>query len=97
MMDNLFSSGINTALSILISLFYFVLVMLMTIIFLERVWTGPSQWAIVPVVLCSLALLGFHPSIFLIIIDAVTGFFSFQGVSVMTGVGILAGMASCSL
>jgi len=96
-MSSLFSPGGSAALSILCSLLYFVLIMVLTILFIERIWVGRSQWTIVPLVLFSFVLFGFHPALFLDILEAVTGFFSFRGMVVISGFGILAGMATSSL
>jgi len=95
-MNSIFLPGIGTALLILFGLLYFVVVMVLSIIFIERVWTGQSKWLILPVVICSAVIFGFHPSLLLRILEAMIGF-SISGLFAVTGLGILAGMAASSL
>ena len=95
-MKSIFSPGIGTALLILFSLLYFVVVTVLTIIFIERLWTGQSKWLILPMVVFSAVIFGFHPSLLLRIPEAMSGF-PCSGLFVVTGLGILAGMAASSL
>ena len=91
------SPGIGTAFLIMFNLLYFVMIVLLITLLIERIWVGWSRWIILPVVTISIAVFGFNPGLLLNIIEAVTGPFSLQGVLVITGFGILAGMAASSL
>ncbi|MEQ8152727.1 MAG: hypothetical protein ABRQ30_04140 [Smithellaceae bacterium] len=95
-MNSIFLPGIETAFLILFGLLYFVVVMVLSIIFIERVWTGPSKWVILPVVVFSAVIFGFQPSLLLRIFETMSGLpcLGFLGV---TGLGMLAGMAASSL
>jgi hypothetical protein len=96
-MSNFNSPEIITVLMILFNLLYFVLVMFLMSFFIEVIWIGRSQWIILPLVIFSLAALGFHPTLFLHNLEAVTGTVSFLGILVITGFAILAGMIASSL
>ena len=95
-MNSIFLPGFGTALLILFGLLYFVVVTVGSIIFIERVWTGQSKWLILPVIISAAVVFGYHPSLFLRILEAM-----FQlpclGLFVITGFGILAGMTASSL
>jgi len=96
-MNAISSPGISDALLILFNLVYFVMTMILTSLFVERIWIGRSQWLILPMIALSVAVFFVHPALFLHIIQAVTGPFSIQGVLVVTGCGILSGMVTSSL
>lgn len=96
-MSNVNSLEIISVFGILFNLLYFVLVMFLMSFFIEVIWIGRSQWIILPLVILSLALLGFHPTLFIHILKTVTGTFSFSGILIITGLGILAGMIASSL
>jgi len=96
-MNTLSSPGIGAAFLILFNLLYFVLIMNLVSLFIERIWIGRSQWLILPMIALSVAVFFVHPALFLHIIQAVTGPFSIQGVLVVTGCGILSGMVTSSL
>lgn len=95
-MNSIFLPGIGTAFLILFGLLYFVVVMVLSIIFIERVWTGPSKWLILPVVVFTAVIFVFHPSLLLRFFETMSGLpiLGFLGV---TGLGMLAGMAASSL
>ncbi|MEN6375622.1 MAG: hypothetical protein ABFD75_12715 [Smithella sp.] len=95
-MNSILLPGIGTAFLILFGLLYFVVVMVSSIIFIERVWTGQSKWIILPVVILSAVIFGFHPSIFLRIFETTSGL-PCSGLFAVTGLGILAGMAASTL
>ncbi|MEN6330546.1 MAG: hypothetical protein ABFD57_01020 [Smithella sp.] len=95
-MNSIFIPDIGIALLILFSLLYFVVVMVLTIIFIEQIWTGQSKWIILPVVVFSAVLFGFKPSLLLRLPETIAGL-PFLGFFVVTGFGILAGMAASSL
>ncbi|WP_093883083.1 hypothetical protein [Syntrophus gentianae] len=82
---------------ILFNLLYFVLIMTLTSLFIERIWIGRTRWLILPLITLSFGLFFLKPSLFLYILGAVAGPFSIQGMLVVTGCGILAGMAMSSL
>jgi hypothetical protein len=96
-MNAISSPGIGAAFLILFNLLYFVLIMILSSLFIERIWIGRSQWVILPFIAFSFALFFLHPRMFLHIIEAVAGPFSIQGILVVTGFGILAGMVMSSL
>ena len=96
-MNTVSSPGISTALLILFNLLYFVLIMLLTSLFIERVWIGRSRWIILPLVGFSLVIFALHPGLFLRMLEVVTGSFSFRGLLTITGFGSLAGMVMSSL
>jgi len=96
-MNAVSSPGIGTAFLILFNLIYLVMIMMLISLFIDRIWIGRSRWIILPVVAFSLATFGLHPGLFLHLIEAVTGSFSLRGMLVITGFGILAGMATSSL
>ncbi len=96
-MNTVSAPGIGTALLILFNLLFFVLIMLLMSIFIERIWLGRSRWIILPVIGFSFVIFAFHPGLFLCILESVTGPFSFRGVLTITGFGVLAGMAMSSL
>jgi hypothetical protein len=96
-MNAVSSPGIGAALLILFNLLYFVAVMLLMSIFVERIWIGRSRWIILPLIACSLAIFAFHPILFMRILETVTGSFSIWGMFAITGFGILAGMLMSSL
>ena len=87
----------RTALLILFNLLYFVLIMLLMSIFIERIWIGRSRWIILPLVAVSLMIFAIHPGLFLRILEAVTGSFSLRGMLDITGLAVLAGMVMSSL
>lgn len=91
------SPGIGAALSIHFNLFYFVAVMLLMSIFIERIWIGRSRCIILPLIAFSLVIFAFHPTLFLRILETVTASFLIRGMFVITGFGILAGMLMSSL
>lgn len=95
-MNSIFLPGIGTAFLILFGLLYFVVVMVLSIIFIERVWTGPSKWLILPVVVFTAIIFVFHPSLLLRFFETMSGLpiLGFLGI---TGLGMLAGMAASSL
>lgn len=95
-MNSIFIPGIGTALLILFGLLYFVVVTVLTIIFIERIWTGQSKWLILPVVVFSAVLFGFQPSLLLRLPETMAGIRCLE-FFVVTGFGILAGMAASSL
>ncbi|MGZ3596262.1 MAG: hypothetical protein ACXVAD_11885 [Syntrophales bacterium] len=96
-MNTASSPGIGAALLILFNLLYFVAVMLLMSIFIERIWIGRSRWIILPLIAFSLMIFAFHPSLFPRILETVTGSFSIRGMFAITGFGILAGMLMSSL
>ena len=96
-MNDVSSPGIGTALLILFNLLYFVSIMLLISLFIERIWIGRSRWIILPVVTFSFAIFVIRPGLFLNILEAVTGSFSMRGMLLITGFGILAGMVMSSL
>ena len=96
-MNAVSSPGISVALLILFNLLYFVLIMLLMSLFIERIWIGRSRWIILPLVTLSLIIFAIHPGLFLRILEAVTGSFSLRGMLEITGFGILAGMVMSSL
>ena len=96
-MNTVSSPGISTALLILFNLLYFVLIMLLTSLFIERVWIGRSRWIILPLVAFSIMIFALHPGLFLRMLEVVTGSFSFRGMLAITGFGSLAGMVMSSL
>lgn len=96
-MNTIAPQGIGTAFLILFNLLYFVLIMNLVSLFIERIWTGRSQWVILPLIAASLIVFYFHPRLFLRMIEAVTGPLSFSGMLIITGFGILAGMITSSL
>jgi len=95
-MNSIFIPGIGTALLILFSLLYFVVVTILSIIFIERVWTGHSKWLILPIVISSAVVFGLQPSLVLHLPATMAGL-PCLGFFVVTGFGILAGMAASSL
>ncbi|OPY82551.1 MAG: hypothetical protein A4E70_00711 [Syntrophus sp. PtaU1.Bin005] len=96
-MNAISSPGISDALLILFNLVYFVMTMILTSLFIERIWIGRTQWLILPLIALSLCLFLLHPPLFLHILKAVTGPFSIQGLMVVTGFGVLSGMVMSSL
>jgi hypothetical protein len=96
-MNTVSSPGIGTALLILFNLLYFVSIMLLISLFIERIWIGRSRWIILPLVVISFMIFAIHPNLFLHILEAVTGSFSLRGMLSITGFGILAGMVMSSL
>ena len=96
-MNTVSSPGIGTALLILFNLLYFVAVMLLMSLFIERIWIGRSRWIILPVIAFSLVIFALHPGLFIRILETVTGPFSLRGMFAITGFGILAGMVMSSL
>lgn len=96
-MNTVSSPGISTALLILFNLLYFVLIMLLTSFFIERVWSGRSRWIILPLVVFSIVIFALHPGLFLRMLETVTGLFSLRGMLVITGFGSLAGMVMSNL
>ena len=96
-MNAISSPRIGTALLILFNLLYLVLVMLLTSLFIERVWIGRSRWFILPLVVFSAVVFTVYPGLLLRILEAVTGAFSLRGMSAITGFGILAGMVMSTL
>lgn len=96
-MDTISSPGISAALLILFNLLYFVFIMLLMSLFIERIWIGRSRWIILPLVVFSIAIFALHPGLFLRILEAVTGSFSLGRILSITGFGILAGMVMSSL
>lgn len=96
-MNTLASPGISAAFLILFNLLYFVLIMMVVSLFIETIWIGPSQWLLLPVIALSFLVFLCKPGLLLRIVEAVTGSFSLQGMLVITGCGILAGMAGSSL
>ncbi|MGO9138030.1 MAG: hypothetical protein ACLP9S_10475 [Syntrophales bacterium] len=96
-MNAVSSPGIGAALLILFNLLYFVVVMLLMSIFIERIWIGRSRWIILPLIAFSLLIFAFRPSLFLKILETVTGSFSTRRMFTVTGFGILAGMLMSSL
>ncbi|ABC77678.1 hypothetical protein [Syntrophus aciditrophicus] len=96
-MNAIASTGIGTAFLILFNLLYFVLIMNLVSLFIERIWIGRSQWIILPVIAVSLVVFYVYPTLFRHIIEAVTGPFSISGLLIVTGLGMLAGMLASSL
>jgi hypothetical protein len=96
-MNAVSSPGISAALLILFNLLYFVIIMLVMSLFIERIWIGRSRWIILPVIALSFVIFAFYPGLFLRILETVTGPFSIGGILAITGSGILAGMAMSSL
>jgi hypothetical protein len=96
-MNAVSSPGISVAFLILFNLIYFVLIMLLISLFIEKIWIGRSRWIILPLVTLSLIIFAIHPSLFLRILEAVTGSFSLRGMLAVTGFGILTGMVMSSL
>lgn len=96
-MNTVSSPGISAALLILFNLLYFVLIMLLVSLFIERIWIGRSKWIILPLITVSITIFILHPGLFLRILEAVTGSFSLQGILAITGFGILSGMVMSSL
>ena len=96
-MNTLSSTGIGTALLILFNLLYFVMIMLLMSLFIERIWIGRSRWLILPLIVFSFTIFALHPGLFFRILEAVTGSFSLGGVLMITGFGILSGMVMSSL
>ncbi|MEN6317853.1 MAG: hypothetical protein ABFD82_03710 [Syntrophaceae bacterium] len=96
-MNTIASPGLSTALLILFNLLYFILIMLLVSLFIERIWIGRSRWIILPLVFISFSIFIFRPNLFLRILEAVTGTFSLTGMLSITGFGILAGMVMSSL
>jgi len=97
MNTTIYSPGIGAAFLILFNLLYFVLIMLLVSLFIERIWIGRSQWMILPLIAISFTVFFLHPRLFLRIMEAVTGSFSISGLLVITGFGILSGMVMSSL
>ncbi|MGA2330948.1 MAG: hypothetical protein ABSG75_04240 [Syntrophales bacterium] len=96
-MNEVSSPGIGAALLILFNLLYFVAVVLLMSIFIERIWIGRSRWIILPVIAFSLVIFASHPGLFIGILTTVTGPFSLLGMFAITGFGILVGMVMSSL
>ncbi len=93
-MNAISSPGIGDLFLILFNLLYFVLIMTLTSLFIERIWIGRTRWLILPLITLSFGLFFLKPSL---ILDAVAGPFSIRGMLVVTGCGILAGTAMSSL
>jgi uncharacterized membrane protein YqhA len=96
-MNAVSSPGIGTALLILFNLLYFVTVMLLMSIFIERIWIGRSRWIILPVIAFLFIVFALYPRLFLRILQTVTGSFSIVRLFAITVFGILAGMVMSSL
>ncbi len=96
-MNAVSSPSIFDALQILFHLLYFIFVLSATSLVLEKVWIGPTRWTILPVIALSLTLFCIYPGLILRILNAVVGPFSPRSLLVMTGSGMLAGMAGTSL
>jgi hypothetical protein len=96
-MNGVSSPGIGTALLILFNLLYFVSVVLLMSISIERVWIGRSRWVILPIIASSIVIFAFRPGLFIRMLTTVTGPFSLLGMFAITGFGILAGMVISSL
>ncbi|HPL64786.1 MAG TPA: hypothetical protein PK587_13570 [Syntrophales bacterium] len=96
-MEQMAANGISDAIGILFHLLYFVLIMLGTSVFLDRIWAGRSQWIVLPLVAASILLFSVYPGLLLGILKSVTGPVSIGSLVVIAGFGVLAGMVMASL
>jgi hypothetical protein len=96
-MSSVPSPTIGSALLILFNLLYFVMMMLVASLIIERVWIGRSRWITLPLVATSFLIFSLHPGLFLRILESVTDPFSFSGLVAISGFGILSGLVMSSL
>ncbi len=85
------------ALQILFHLLYFVFILSVTSLFLERIWIGRTRWLILPVIALSLVFFSVYPGLILGVLHAMIGPTTARNFAIITGSGILAGMAGTSL
>lgn len=88
---------ITDALLILFNLLYFVLILSVTSLLIERVWLGSSRWVILPIVASAFIAFPVCPRLIVIILRSLIGPFSWLNFLIITATGIWAGMAVTSL
>ncbi len=91
------SPDITDALLILFNLLYFVLILSITSLLIERIWLGWSRWIILPVVASALIVFPIYPRLIVRILQSLIGPFSLVNFFIITAMGVWAGMAITSL